>query len=115
MHKFGNVKHCQFITMTLISAARDVKTDIDALLLQKQPYFVGKPESFQQSADVLLVLDSKQELPVHSAFLAAHSSVLCEILTATKPEDGVVALRRVPLPDCSEQAVNALMLCLYAQ
>ena len=96
-------------------APKDVKMDIDAMLLQTQPYFVGKPEAFQQSADVLLVLDCKQELPVHSAFLSAHLSVLSDILTATKPEDGAVAPRRVPFPDCTEKAVNALLLCLYAQ
>lgn len=97
------------------SAGSNLETDIDALLQQKHPYFVGKPEAFQQSADVLLVLDSKEELPVHSTFLCAHSSVFCEISTSTSPEDGALVPRRLPLPDCTEAAVNALLLCLYAQ
>ncbi len=79
----GSLEHWQLNSMALVPAANDAGADIDALLLQRHPYFIGKPIAFQQSADVLLVLDSSEEVPVHSAFLSAHSSVFCEILKAT--------------------------------
>lgn len=55
------------------------------------PYFAGKPAGFSRSADVLLVLDSGEELPVHCAFLASHSHVLCEMISIERLPFGVSA------------------------
>ncbi len=74
-------------------------------------HFFAKPFDFRNSCDVLLVLDSGSEVPVHSGFLAAHSSVLCGILTL----DREAALRRLPFPGCSDEAARAFLEYLYAE
>ena len=83
----------------------------------------SKPPGFAQSADLILVLhpDSnflKAEIPCHVAFLAAHSPVLCDMLTSSDCKATVSAegeTRRVPLPDASlDQATNFLNF-VYSQ
>lgn len=72
-----------------------------------------KPPGFRNGADVVLVLDDNTELLAHSAFLAAHSHVLCDMFygsgcKATAHEDGEVRWR-IPLQKANlEQATNFL-------
>lgn len=80
-------------------------------------YLEGKPESFKNSTDIILVLDSGDELPVHSAIISAHSEPLCEILTLKQGKKAKVAdgksINRVPFPDCSQSAAVSFLQYLY--
>lgn len=49
-------------------------------------HFREAPAGVVHRADVLLILDSGEELPVHSAFLFAHSQTFYEILSASSAE-----------------------------
>jgi hypothetical protein len=46
---------------------------------EELPYFVGTPATFQNTTDLLFVLDSGEKLPVHSSQLTAHSHVLSDM------------------------------------
>jgi len=80
-------------------------------------YLEGKPESFKNSTDIILVLDSGDELPVHSAIISAHSEPLCEILTLKQGKKGKgndgKSMNRVPFPDCSPSAAVSFLQYLY--
>lgn len=73
-------------------------------------YFRKAPAGVVDSADVLLILDSGEEMPVHSAFLCAHSQTFYEILSASKAE----GQRRLPLPSCDLKAALVFLQYLYA-
>ncbi|EIE18697.1 hypothetical protein COCSUDRAFT_60006 [Coccomyxa subellipsoidea C-169] len=64
--------------------------------------------------DVLLVLDTKEELPAHALYLSANSSVfsgmLEEQLTSTAKDKLPV---KIPLPDCSLQEAKTFLCYLY--
>ncbi len=77
-------------------------------------YLLGKPGWFRKSADVLLVLDSGKELPVHSNIFSLHSEILCDMFTSTaNTELKMGASCRLPFPGCSEEEANALLLHVY--
>ena len=63
------------------------------------PYFRESPAGFTDNADVLLILDTGEELPVHSALLCAHSQTFYDILSTSSAEDE----RRLPLPNCDKK------------
>lgn len=75
------------------------------------PYLTGKPSAFVDSADVLLVLDSGEELPVHSTFLSARSDVLSNMLSLKRQNEGKLQL---PFPNCCKESACALLKYLYA-
>lgn len=77
-------------------------------------YYEDKPEGLVNSADVFLVLDTGEELPVHSAFLSAQSQVFCDMLS----NDDLLCtskakLRRLPLKDCTREAACAWLSYAY--
>ena len=99
----------------IIDAALEAPGSVVLESIKDQPYFDGKPEAFKTSADILLVLDSKKELPAHSTMLLAHSEVLCDMLTVLKAADTASTVRRFPFPDCSEAEASAFLAYLYAE
>ncbi len=73
-------------------------------------YFAGKPAGLARSADVLLVLDSGEELPVHSAFLTAHSNLFCDMLSVARKS---AEKAKLPVTDCSKDSAVALLNYIY--
>ncbi len=74
------------------------------------PYFRKAPAGVVKLADVLLTLDSGEELPVHSAFLFAHSQTFFDILSTSSAE----APQRLPLPNCNKHEALVFLSYLYA-
>ena len=82
----------------------------------------SKPSGFASSADILLVLtdDDNQELPVHAAFLASQSAVLCDMLyssncKAVAREDVGKVVRKMPLPNASLKQATSFSNFIYFQ
>lgn len=75
------------------------------------PYFAGKRAAFVNNADVFLLLDSGEALPVHSAYLTSHSEVFSDMLSIERPSS---AQLYVPFPDCSMDNACALLWYIYA-
>ena len=96
------------------SISDQVTANINAMLLQEHPHFIRKPEGFTETADVLLVLDSGEEFPAHSAFLSAYSETLCNMLRTITPTEKETAVLRLPFPDCTKEAAKAFLLYVYA-
>ena len=67
------------------------------------PYLTDKPAAFKDTADMDILLDSGEVLPVHSSYLTAHSSVLCDmVLTEGDSYEGRIWPKKdlqLPLPD----------------
>ena len=49
-----------------------------SLSSRKTTYFVGKPEEFKESADIVLVFDSGIDIRAHLTLLSVHCSILCQ-------------------------------------
>ena len=81
----------------------------------ERPHLLGKPESFRRNADVLLVLDSKIEMLVHSAILSAHSEALSNMLTVLEEAQTGTAVRALSFPGCTDEEANAFLVHLYAE
>jgi hypothetical protein len=81
------------------------------------PYFEGKPAQFRDTADIEILLDSGDLLPVHSMHLAEHSSVLCDIiLTDGSGSDGKIRPKedlQLPLPDTTFSEACDFLAILY--
>lgn len=78
--------------------------------MNKHAYLRNSPAGCIDSADVLLILDSGDKLPVHSAFLITQSEVFQELLTSTKCE----GQRRLPLQECPREDAIVLLQYLHA-
>lgn len=81
------------------------------------PYFADKSRMCKESADLVLVLDSGERLPVHSAHLIAQSDVLSEIIeiiSAEKPgQHHNIWCKELPLPDTSHKEACDFLIALY--
>lgn len=82
-------------------------------------YLEGKPESFKSTADVILVLDCGEELPVHSSILSAHSEPLSDMLLSTRPikrarTDSLSSVIKVPFPNCSSTDADVFLRHMYS-
>lgn len=73
-------------------------------------YLADKPAGFANSADVVLVIDSGEELPVHSPFLAARSDILNDMLSIQRSSKERL---RLPFPCCSKEEACALLKYIY--
>lgn len=71
----------------------------------------GQACRLKKSADVLLILDTGEKLPVHSSFLAVHPDVSCQIFSSEPPSEGSIWL---PFPDSSRESACALLQYIYA-
>ncbi|BDA50734.1 hypothetical protein COCOBI_16-4120 [Coccomyxa sp. Obi] len=76
------------------------------------PYFRNRSESFVDSADVILELDSGERLPAHSFPLSFHSGVLSDMLSLKTSGDSPFQV--LPLPECTLDAALRLLDCIYA-
>ena len=76
------------------------------------PYYDGKPEGFVQSADILFILDTGEELPVHSALLCGQSSVFCDMFNLSRPQADDI-LRRISLTECTREAACSWLSYVY--
>lgn len=82
----------------------------------------SKPDGFVRGADVLLILtdDGNRKYAAHSAFLAAHSKVLCDLFynSDCKPEAverGKKAMWKIPLPNATAKQATSFLKFVYAQ
>ncbi len=76
------------------------------------PYLRDRSESFVESADVILKLDSGDRLPAHSVVLSLHSDILSDMLSLNR--SGVSHVQVLPFPDCTLDAALTLLDCIYA-
>ena len=78
------------------------------------PYLQGTTPFFQGLTDVLLMITTGEELPAHSAYLTAYSSVFSGVLEAhsTSKSHGTWPAR-IPLPDCTLQEAEIFLCYLY--
>lgn len=67
--------------------------------LDDAPYMSSRPESFVESADVILKLDSGDELRAHSTLLSYHSDVLSDMLSLNT--SGESRIQVLPFPECT--------------
>lgn len=77
------------------------------------PYLTNRPESFVESADVILKLDSGDTLPAHSTLLSCQSDALSDMLSLDKSGDS--RFQVVPFPDCTLDAALSLLKYIYAR
>ena len=82
------------------------------------PYLTDKPAAFQDAADINILLDSGDILPVHSIYLTAHSSVLCDmVLTEGVSYEGRIWPKKdlkLPLPDTTYEEACDFLTALYS-
>lgn len=82
------------------------------------PYLKDKPAAFKDTADMDILLDSGEVLPVHSSYLTAHSSVLCDmVLTEGVSYEGRIWPKKdlkLPLPDTTYQEACEFLTALYS-
>lgn len=76
------------------------------------PYFANKPAFFCDAADMVIVLDNSDRLPVHSDYLTAHSTVLGDIIS-TDGERRKKGKPELPLPDTTNQEACHFLSLLY--
>lgn len=95
-----------------IAAERGLVKDV--ISTEDVPHLKGYTSLFKDQTDVLLVLDTKEELPAHALYLSANSSVFSGILeehfTSTAKDKLPV---KIPLPDCSLQEAETFLCYLY--
>lgn len=66
------------------------------------------------SADAVLVLDTGEQLPVHSCFLQHKSTVLAEAVRLAQQSRNQDGKTTVPLPSTSEEEARLLIALVYA-
>ena len=81
------------------------------------PYLVDKPERFGEFADLILVLDDGERLPVHSCYLVAQSQVLCDIILTAKEERQLLKdslpYQELHLPDTTYKEACDFLTAVY--
>ena len=81
-------------------------------------YLTDKPAAFKDTADMDILLDSGEILPVHSSYLTAHSFVLCDmVLTEGVSYEGRIWPKKdlkLPVPDTTYQEACEFLTALYS-
>lgn len=77
------------------------------------PYLKVRPESFVNSADVILRLDMGETFPAHSVLLSFHSDVFSDMLSLSRLGESPVQV--LAIPDCTVDAALSLLQCIYAK
>ncbi|BDA50736.1 hypothetical protein COCOBI_16-4140 [Coccomyxa sp. Obi] len=76
------------------------------------PYLRNRPESFVESADVILKLDTGETLPAHATILSFHSAAFSDMLSLNRSPDTLIQV--LPFPDCTLDAALSFLQCIYA-
>ncbi len=99
-----------------IAAVRGLVKDV--ISTENVPHLKGFTSLFKDQTDVLLVLDTKEELPAHALYLSANSSVFSGMLEEHFTSTACICAKdklpvKIPLPDCSVQEAETFLCYLY--